>query len=279
MTIRQQFATASTKGELPTIEMSADELEKTFVAENGDHAWNESWQSLLSLSPELFLASVNLRGIPKRKGHQHLSPKVQALIALAVDSASTHLYTPGIREHIQSALNAGATKSEIIEVLELTSTLGIHACNIGVPLLFEVLREENHPAAQAAPFDDRQERLKAEFTKNRGHWHTFWEDFLRLDPDFFEAYLDFSSVPWTKKTEHGDRGALEPKVLLRMRLDHRFPETSRLQSFRSRNSFIARLMRRRLISTFPGLSYTCEMRCGMVHPHRRSWRFWRLRRH
>ncbi|KAL1992324.1 hypothetical protein VTN49DRAFT_4356 [Thermomyces lanuginosus] len=192
--------------------MSADEFKKSFVAENGDHAWNESWQSLLNLSPELFHASVNLRGVPKRKGHQHLSTKVQALIALAVDSASTHLYTPGIREHIQTALNAGATKSEIVEVLELTSTLGIHACNIGVPLLFEVLREENHPAAQAAPFDDRQERLKAEFTKNRGYWHTFWEDFLRLDPDFFEAYLDFSSVPWTKKTEHGNRGALDPKI-------------------------------------------------------------------
>jgi alkylhydroperoxidase/carboxymuconolactone decarboxylase family protein YurZ len=192
--------------------MSSDDLKAQFLVENGQHAWSDGWQSILNLSPELFRASLNLRGIPKRPGHRHLSPKIQALLALAVDGASTHLYVPGVQEHIQTALKAGATTSEIIEVIELTSTLGIHACNIGVPLLVEVLKEENHPAGEATPFDARQEQLKEAFTKNRGYWHTFWEDFLRLDPDFFEAYLEFSSVPWVKKTEHGDTGALEPRV-------------------------------------------------------------------
>lgn len=192
--------------------MSPESLKNKFIVENGEHAWNDGWESILELSPELFKTSLDLRGVPKRAGHRHLSRKTQSLVALAVDSAATHLYTPGIQEHIQTALKEGATIAEIIEVIELTSTLGIHACNIGVPILAEVLREENHPAGLATPFNARQEQLKAEFTKNRGYWHTFWEDFLRLDPDFFEAYLNFSSVPWTKKTEHGEKGALEPKV-------------------------------------------------------------------
>ena len=192
--------------------MSTEPLKEKFIAENGEHAWSDGWESILSLSPELFSASLDLRGIPKRAGHRHLTPKTQSLIALAVDSAATHLYAPGVQEHIQTALQEGATTAEIVEVIELTSPLGIHACNIGVPILAEVLREENHPAGLATPFNARQEQLKAEFTKNRGYWHTFWEDFLRLDPDFFEAYLNFSSVPWTKKTEHGEKGALEPKV-------------------------------------------------------------------
>ena len=33
----------------------------------------------------------------------------------------------------------------------------------------------------------------------------FWDDMLKLSPDFFEAYVEFSSVPW--KT-----GTLEPKI-------------------------------------------------------------------
>lgn len=45
--------------------------------------------------------------------------------------------------------------------------------------------------------DKRQWELKEEFEKKRGYWHAFWEDFLRLDPEFFDAYLQFSSVPWT----------------------------------------------------------------------------------
>ena len=56
-----------------------------------------------------------------------------------------------------------------------------------------------------APLTEHQEELKAEFTRNRGYWHPFWDNMLELDPEIFKAYTDFSSVPW--KT-----GPLEPKV-------------------------------------------------------------------
>ncbi|KAL1966537.1 hypothetical protein VTN77DRAFT_4459 [Rasamsonia byssochlamydoides] len=185
-------------------------FKEQFIAEHGPHAWNDGWQSVLNLSPALFEASLGLRSIPKK--NRHLPPKVQAFIALAVDSAATHLHVPGIQEHVRAALAAGATATELIEVVELTSTLGIHACNIGVPLLVEVLKEEGHPAGQSQPLDERRQQLKADFARNRGYWHAFWEDFLRLDPDFFEAYLNFSSVPWVRRTESGMQGVLEPKT-------------------------------------------------------------------
>lgn len=43
---------------------------------------------------------------------------------------------------------------------------------------------------------------------------TFWEDFLALDPEFFEAYTEFSSVPWTRKVDgvDGHIGALANQV-------------------------------------------------------------------
>lgn len=194
-----------------------NELRQKFTEELGDKAFHEGWESLLSLDPAFFSAGLSLASVPRRKSH--LSKKDQSLISLAVDSAATHLYSPGIRAHVSAALEAGASIHEILEVIELSSTLGIHACNIGVPLLVEVLKEEGgkYEGEITKPFNETQERLKEEFTKKRGYWHTFWEDFLRLDPEFFEAYLEFSTVPWVKDVDGSGkggpgRGALEPKV-------------------------------------------------------------------
>src|SRR5690606_13016844 len=125
-------------------------------------------------------------------------------IYIAIDAAATHLYTPGIRTHIRAALKLGATKAQVMEVLECTATLGIHAMNIGVPILVQVL-EEKGLRTGPAPLTEFQERLKAEFTETRGYWHSFWDEILELDPEMFEAYTEFSSVPWRT-------GTLEPKV-------------------------------------------------------------------
>lgn len=189
-------------------------LKEKFISTLGEDAWDSNWESVQRLSPELLDASIDLMNVPKKKNH--LSPKVQQLIAIAVDSSSTHLYLPGIQQHIKLALKAGATTREIMEVIELTSTLGIHACNVGVPLLVDVMKEvgiyDCHPYA-AKSFDAQREALKASFTKKRGYWHQTWEEFLALDPEFFEAYLNFSSVPWTKDVDGAQGGGeLEPKV-------------------------------------------------------------------
>ncbi len=160
-------------------------------------------QVMAELDPAFARAYQRFSDVPWT-GESHLEPKVKALVALAADAAATHLYEPGIRQHIAAAFDHGATAAEVMEVLELTSTLGIHACNIGVPLLLEVLQEEGLRDGPA-PLDERRERLKAEFTANRGYWHSFWDGVLELDPDLFEAYIEFSSVPWKS-------GPLPPEV-------------------------------------------------------------------
>jgi alkylhydroperoxidase/carboxymuconolactone decarboxylase family protein YurZ len=164
--------------------------------------WGEPWQRMLELDPEFVRAYLQFSAVPWRKNH--LEPKIKEFIYIAADSAATHMYEPGVRQHIRAALLHGASGPEIMEVLELTATLGIHACNIGVPLLIEVLEEEGLRSGPA-PLNAEQERMKAQFTENRGYWHEFWEGMLELDPELFDAYVEFSSVPW--KT-----GTLEPKV-------------------------------------------------------------------
>lgn len=140
--------------------------------------------------------------VPWRKSF--LDDKTKEFMYIAVDAAATHLYVPGIHDYIRAALKAGATQQEVMEVLELTSTLGIHAMNIGVPILVEVLVEKGLRTGQAA-LSDYQEAIKAEFTKTRGYWHQFWDEMLELDPELFAAYTAFSSVPW-------QTGTLPPKI-------------------------------------------------------------------
>jgi alkylhydroperoxidase/carboxymuconolactone decarboxylase family protein YurZ len=176
------------------------QIKDEFIAVRG--TWSTAWQQILELDGEFLRAYLDWSGVPLRKCQ--LEPKVREFVFIAADAAATHLYEPGIRQHVRAALDLGASAAEVMEVLELTSTLGIHACNIGIPLLIEVLTEEGKRTGPA-PLSPRQERLKAEFTDRRGYWHEFWDGLLELDEELFAAYLDFSSVPWRT-------GVLEPKV-------------------------------------------------------------------
>jgi alkylhydroperoxidase/carboxymuconolactone decarboxylase family protein YurZ len=163
--------------------------------------WNEFWNGLLELDEDFFEAYTRFSSVPWRSGP--LEPKVKEFVYIAVDAAATHLYEPGIRQHVKQALGYGATAQEIMEVLELTATLGIHACTVGVPILVEEL--ENSGQTIPRELSARQEELKSEFERRRGYWNAFWDELLVLDADFFEAYTQFSSVPWVS-------GVLEPKV-------------------------------------------------------------------
>ena len=95
--------------------------------------WNSSFENILKLDPDYFKAYIGLRKVPRDK--KALPIKTQELCLLAMDAACTHLYEPGIRVHTAAALKAGATKEEIMETLELSSVLGVHAVTLGVPTL------------------------------------------------------------------------------------------------------------------------------------------------
>jgi len=68
-----------------------------------------------------------------------LPRKVKELIIVAVDAAT--YYVEGLKLHIKSALESGATKDEVLEALEAASLPGgIHVLSISLPILNEVLR-------------------------------------------------------------------------------------------------------------------------------------------
>jgi alkylhydroperoxidase/carboxymuconolactone decarboxylase family protein YurZ len=175
------------------------DLRDAFIDKRG--YWSPVWDGVLDLDPDFFESYLRFSAVPWESGV--LEPKIKELMYITVDAAATHLYVPGIRDHIKQALEYGATAAEIMEVIELTSTLGIHAANIGVPILVEELEAAGHSIDRR--LTARQEEIKAEFTEKRGYWNPFWDDMLTLDAEFMAAYTQFSSVPWVS-------GPLEPKV-------------------------------------------------------------------
>jgi alkylhydroperoxidase/carboxymuconolactone decarboxylase family protein YurZ len=164
--------------------------------------WDDAWEDILGLDPEFLASYLQFSAVPWRKNH--LDDRVKEFIYLAIDANATHMYLPGVRQHIQAALTLGATKQELMEVLELSATLSIHVFSTGLPILMEVL-EERGLRTEAPPRTEDQEQVKAAFTKSRGYWSPFWDDMLDLDPELFAAYTDFSAYPWR-------HGTLEPKI-------------------------------------------------------------------
>ena len=163
--------------------------------------WAEILDQILELSPDYFEAYTELSSVPWKYGV--LEPKVKEFVYIAIDASTTHLYNAGTRIHIENALQLGATLDEVFEVLQLTSVLGIHSCTLGVPILIEELKAAGKLDNET--LDKRRVELKTAYTKKRGYWAPFLESILLLSPEFFEAYLKLSSVPWEK-------GTLAPKI-------------------------------------------------------------------
>src|SRR5215472_4267272 len=129
---------------------------------------NAAAEELLRVNPSYFARVLDFTAHAWRRGP--LEPKVKALILLAVDSAASHLNGPGAADDVRRALALGATPAEVLETLELTSTMGIHAANTGVPILLEELAAAGKPVDFEVPLTDRQQQIKADFTAKRGYW-------------------------------------------------------------------------------------------------------------
>lgn len=97
--------------------------------------WNPLWDQLRALDPEFMEAYLAFRSVPQRNGP--LPQKYKELILVAINAATTHLYAPGVRRHMRNALNAGATREELLEAIQLTTVMGIHSCNLAIPILME----------------------------------------------------------------------------------------------------------------------------------------------
>ena len=116
--------------------------EKTYPATDAQRQsddWNPIWDMLEEMDPDYLEAFLAFRSVPQKQGP--LPQKTKELIFIAINAATTHLWAPGVRRHMQNALKEGATKEEILEVLQLTSIMGVHSMTLGAPILAEELEK------------------------------------------------------------------------------------------------------------------------------------------
>jgi alkylhydroperoxidase/carboxymuconolactone decarboxylase family protein YurZ len=114
-----------------------------------------------------------------------LPRKAVELIGLAVNAACTNLNADGTRRHIRGALDAGATREEILMVLKMASLLSIHTCSLAAPILLEEAKAAGvQPAPKAGGATPVCDRMKA-----AGQWNTAWDPFFDLDPIWTEAFI------------------------------------------------------------------------------------------
>lgn len=108
--------------------------------------WNPLWDQLRELDPEFMEAYLAFRSVPQRNGP--LPQKYKEMVLVAINAATTHLYAPGVRRHMRNAFQAGATMDELLEVIQLTTVMGIHSCNLAVPILMEEAAAANARPAE-----------------------------------------------------------------------------------------------------------------------------------
>ena len=187
---------------MATLDPHRQRLKDEFTESRG--YWAPLWDQVLEISPEYFEAYMKLSSVPWKTGT--LEPKVREFIYIGIDTATTHLHEQGTRVHMQNAIRYGATQAELMEVLQLASVLGVHTMTMGLPALVEVMRKLGRGAEiEGQPLTPRQEKMKADWIAARGFWAELPEYMLRFSPDYFETYVEMSSVPWK-------HGTLEPKV-------------------------------------------------------------------
>ena len=99
--------------------------------------WNPAWDAFFEIAPA-WTEAIIAASLPVYTSGV-LSPKLAELLSIAVDASINHMYAPGTRRHIQTALKLGVTVEEIMEVFKICTAQGMQACNLGVPILAEEL--------------------------------------------------------------------------------------------------------------------------------------------
>ena len=136
-------------------------------------AWDPTWaEPCFTMSTNPWISGV-------------LPRKLVELIGVALNAACTDLNADGTRRHIRAALDAGATREEILFVLKCASVMSIHSCSLGAPILLEEAGAAGvQPSPKPAVATPACDKMKAV-----GQWNTAWDPFYVLDPTWTDEFM------------------------------------------------------------------------------------------
>jgi alkylhydroperoxidase/carboxymuconolactone decarboxylase family protein YurZ len=131
-----------------------------------------------------------------------LSRKLIELVSLAINVACTNLNADGTRRHIRGALDARATRDEILVVLKCASAMALHSCSLGAPILVEDAKAVNvAPKLRSLAPTPAVDKMKA-----IGQWNAVWDPFLAIDSGWTDAFMTMGAGIY-------EAGVLPPKEI------------------------------------------------------------------
>jgi alkylhydroperoxidase/carboxymuconolactone decarboxylase family protein YurZ len=152
---------------------------------------------LRHLDPEFLAASEEIFGHPYRRNV--LRPRDQALIVLAAESAIPQAGRDRLAAALEQSVRAGATRDEVMCILEISCGLGIHAVSVGLPILLD----EMAAAGIALPPETPRHSELKRYIENEGPrprpLNSVYAAILRMDPGYFEERIHFIDLPWERE--------------------------------------------------------------------------------
>jgi len=145
--------------------------------------WDATLDTLREWDPQWADACSRMSTNPWTAGV--LNKKLIELISVGLNAACTNLNADGTRRHIRAALEAGATRDQILLVLKCASVMAIHSCSLGAPILLE-----EAAAAGRRPVQKPNAVTRAcDQMKAAGQWNDAWDPFVALDPTWTDEFM------------------------------------------------------------------------------------------
>jgi alkylhydroperoxidase/carboxymuconolactone decarboxylase family protein YurZ len=119
-----------------------------------------------------------------------LPQKEIELISLGLHCAATNLDEMGMRRHIRAALNAGATREELVLMLECGVVVALHSCSLAAPILIEEMQNAGIETAEKP----KPDTPACDAIRNMGQWNTAWNPFYELSPGWTDDFFAFGNI-------------------------------------------------------------------------------------
>ncbi len=114
-----------------------------------------------------------------------LETRLVELLSVGICACCTTSDAGATRHHIRAALDAGATRDQILFVLKCATVVSLHSASLGAPILVEEARAAGLDATSV----DTPPTPAVDGMQAAGQWNSAWDSFLALDPAWTDEMM------------------------------------------------------------------------------------------
>lgn len=127
----------------------------------------------------------------------YLTVRMKELVMVALHGSSSSLNKDALFRHVKRALAAGASETDIMDVLTTIIPLANHPLYIGIPVLQDELRKAGKAdEAEIPPMRPDVLAIKENFVSKRGYWTAMRDTIGSLMPEYFTGFINACMAPW-----------------------------------------------------------------------------------